>query len=227
MAIAVQQNITAVIFNSATSQTANFAACQAVSLLVALGMHEDVSASMSASDDVNGTYTTDKFVNPGGSTGVGRGSSGIFSFQNRSTSSKTVTLTCGASTDGYLKIMELTGVAESSAVDVSDDDFCNTGAGAALSLSLTTTVDSCAILNCSTRYGSNGSAVDSGYTAGMTEAAANNSYEMVEYDIDVGAAGTKTLTYNSYSSTINHSAVAVAYKPAAGADAVGPIFMGS
>jgi hypothetical protein len=213
-------------FTSATSQTANFGACQAISLLVAMGTMEDNATTMTVSDSVNGAYAQDRLINPGGNTGIGRGSSGIFSFQNRSTSSKIVTITLGATTDGFLKIFEITGAAQSSAVDVSDDDFCNTGGGAVLSLSLITSTNNCAIFSCSTRYGGNGSAVDSGYSASQTETIGPWSYHMGEYDIDVGVAGAKSLTYNGYSSSNNHSAVAVAYKMDQGG-VIGPMFRGS
>lgn len=220
MAVSVAQNITAVSFSSATSQTANFGACTNPSLLVAIGSMDNVSTTMTVSDSVNGAYAQDGFLN-GGNGAAGGGSVGVFSVQNTTTSTKVVTITLGAATDGFLKILELTGVATSSAKDTSATVNVATGLGAAFSLSFTTGTANCAAVMGSTHY-STGAGADTGYTLGMAETAALNAYHISEFDADVGAAGLKTLTLNGYTSTSNHTGVVVAYKADGGVNIVRP-----
>lgn len=165
---------------------------------------------MTCSDDVNGSYTSDAFLNNGAGVN-GSGSVGIFSVQNTTTSSKVVTLTLGASTTGFLKIFELTNAEVSAAKDTSNTTGVNTGLGGAFSLSLTTGTNNCAIFSITTHYPA-GTAVDSGYTSAFTETGLLSAYHFGEFNLDVGTAGTKTLTYNGYSSTDCHTGAAVAYK---------------
>ena len=224
MTITANQNVAAVSFSSATSQTANFGACSNPSLLVAIGSMDHVSTTMTVSDSVNGSYTQDGFLN-GGNGAAGGGSVGIFSVQNTTPSTKVVTITLGASTDGFLKILELLGAVTSSAKDTSATVNVTSGLGAAFSLPFTTGTDNCAAFMVSTHYPA-GAAADTGYTLGMAETGALNAYHISEFDLDVGAAGLNTLTLNGYTSTSNHTGLVVAYKNNPPGNAVGPMFMG-
>lgn len=207
---------TAATGSNVTSISKSFAsACTNGSLIVAAvtGEKPTTATTHTVSDNANaGNYTQDVIAGNTNST-VGQGRASVNSKANTSTSAVQVTVTFNAATYGKLQIYELTNAGGTPAFDSSGQQTSNTGVAAGLSI--TTIAANCTVIAPTVHYPS-GATADTGYTNRSAETALFNSYHQVEDDIDVGAAGAKTLTLGGYSSSGGFAFVAAAYAPPAG-----------
>ena len=196
-----------------TSVTVVFSSAGTVdSRYVVVVQSENETATIGVSDNRNSAYTQDVIFTNTGSNINGRGRIAIYSVENASALTATVTVTFSAGSYGQVVIYEVTGIATGSAVDSTG----TAGADAAnFTCSLTTTVAGCTIFVGSTVYVDAIAGADSGYVSSYGAVAANNGYAWSERNTDAGAAGTKTVT-GGYTSnpTTNCSIAMVAYRPA-------------
>jgi len=218
MAIALAQAIpTKVFLNNESSKTLAFgSACTNGSRIVVALTYESRTVTISSVSDGTNTYAADKEV-VGAVGAPAESSAHIWSAPNTSTSALTVTVTLSAPVYGYLEIYELKDGGGSAAVQVD-----STGGTASLDGSLTinanvtTVAANCAVIVVVNEYNNTTYAADSGYTS-LYRTAGSNNYHAQEYNLDVGAAGAKTIAMGSSSNVAYYSAASVAYKLAASA----------
>lgn len=193
---------------SGTTGTATFpGACTPGSIVVVLFNKESLSGTATVNDGANaGNYVADAFIQ-GGNGSAGSGGVGIYSKANTSSSALTVTLTLNASADGLVKAYELSGASATV-------DSTNTGQGQATvpSLSVTTVAANCSVFAIIGQYPGGDVAVDSGYTEAFPETAGSITYRYGEYNLNVGAAGVKTLTWDTIPAADNWNMAIAAYK---------------
>lgn len=206
MANAIAQ-LPAVASYSGTTVTKAFASgCTNPSLLIAMMTSDPVpTAGLSFSDSVHGSWGANDVQ---GSEPTDNAAA-IGSIQNTSTSTITITGTSTTSTNGFMQILEATGLATTSALDT-------TGTQNDLnppSISVTAAANDL-IVAVYVVYPSPGAVMDSGYTLFFGPTAAFFSYHMGEGIADAGGAGTKTLTWNGTGTPIRQIFLVAAYKTA-------------
>jgi len=207
------QNTTFVTYSGALSVSATFAsALTNPSLIIAAATQENPTGTFSIADNANaGTYTKDQEI--GASNTAENGRVVIARKQNTATSAATVTCTLGANSVGVLKIYELTGADTTNAYD---SGAANGTDNTAHSITFTTVAANCSVISISFHYPA-GAVVDAGYTAAFAEHTGSFGYHFGEHDVDVGAAGSITLTNGISASRDYFAFAAAAYKPASGA----------
>lgn len=179
------------------------------SLIVVLIAYESDTATISSvTDDRSNSYSA--AVSHAYGYSANHATSAIYYAQNTQTSAATVTVTLSSSTEhGRVWAYEVTGRATSSVVDATGT--CSMG-DTPLSIEVTTTQANSAMFSIGSGYSSAGITNDTGYTAASGSPFNYwNQYQFAEYDEDVDAAGTKTLTYGA-SANKQGAAVAAAFK---------------
>jgi hypothetical protein len=196
--------------SAVTSIAKSFAgACTSGSKIVAMCTGEDSAGTHTVADNGNaGNYTQDKEAHTvtNAATGVGRATAN--SKSNTSTAALQVTVTFSGSTYGSISIYEITNAGGTPAFDSSGSQVDDAGSTAA-SVSITTVAANCSVLMCGTHYAS-GAGTDTEYTARLAEIGVSLSYHKSEDNVDVGAAGAKTLTWNGYTDGVSAHMVNVA-----------------
>ena len=215
MANVIAQHPTRAFYANASTVTKAFASgATNPSLIVAIFTGERTTGSWTASDGTHGSYTQDITVQ-NASGNVGAGTSNIFSVQNTSTATLTITGTPPGADYGILDIYEVTGAATSSALDSTGGAYNQTGA--AISVSITTLTADCSVFLCGTSYsGPTGSIIDSGFTESGTPIEGDSSYHFSEYNADAGAATTLTLNFTGNGGTASWGVATAAYKTSGG-----------
>lgn len=194
-------------------------ACTSGTVIAAACITESGSVTLDVTDNGGNTYTSRLLVDNASHCVVG-----ISDTTNTSTAAVQVTLTfkfggSPASCNGAMQVYEITNAGGSPAYDANGSQAAN----AAVSFNVVTTAANDTIISCIADQGSDpGSTVDTGYTSRSVTQGGAFSFMRVEDNIDVGAAGTKTLTYGSHSG--NFAVAAAAYKPPGGGGGGGVTF---
>lgn len=212
MANTLAQNPTAQTFSNATTAALAFAGAGTNPSLYVATITTDgaLPSTATIADDKNaGNYTAD--ASTAGATTAGW--AGVFSKQNTSTGTATVTGTISSAAYGQLKTFELTSAATSAALDTS-----NTGEGilTARSVAITTGTANCTVISSVSAY-PNDLAVDTNFTQSYAPTGNFNAYGYGEYRVDAGALGTITLTYAAPGNSNYWTMAVAAYKTAGGA----------
>jgi hypothetical protein len=206
--MAILQQTTKNAYSSAAPTVTFPGACTPGSKIVVLFNKETLSGTATVADGVNGgNYDVDGFIQ-GGSGSAGSGGVGIYSMDNTSSATLTVTLTLSGSTVGALIAFELSDTVNFDAVDTDQ------GQSSVPGVSITTVTANAAVFVVIGRYPGGSMALDSGFTEAFSEAAGSVTYHYGEYDLDVGAAGVKTLNFDTLPTEDNWNMVAVAYAAA-------------
>ena len=211
MSNTLAQNPTVQTYSNATGVAKVFASGGTnPSLYIAEIFAESAAPTVTISDDRNaGNYAADALVqttgNPGG------GTAGIYSKQNTSTLTATITATLGAAAYGLLKVFELTGADTSAALDGSNTASGNNSQRA---VALTPGTNNCSLFACGTAYAGDQTA-DSGWTETFALNGQISAYAYGEHIVDQGTAALVTPTFNDDTSN-NWTMAIAAYKTAAG-----------
>lgn len=210
MSAAIIQSATRVTINNTDPKTITFAGAMTTDswLIVMVSLEDDTTIS-SVSDSTNGSYGSPD-VTRYNSYGTAHATAAIYKVKNTSTTIPTITVDLSAASWGSIWAYEVSGLDATTPLDASGTWVVTTDVD--LSFTVTPATANCAIFSVGSGYSSTGITADSGYTAASeSPIGINNQYSFGEYNLDVGASGTKTLTYSSTGNK-QGSAVAVAYK---------------
>lgn len=204
--------------SSVTSQQATYgSAVTTGSLLVAcVGTVGGSNPISGVADSVNGSWALDGSYTVDGGIGYGIA---IYSKANTASGTPVVTVT-QTSAACSLTILEFAGVATVSPVDTTGNAIPGSSLSP-ISTSLTTTQANDLIVAIVDVYNNTHSpAAGSGYTStGAQVLGGTGSDVLVEYKLDAGASGSKTVDF-SFTGTANPILTAIAYKIAAAAGTV-------
>ena len=176
---------------------------------------ENYTVTVSSVVDGTNTYALDKQTL--GDAAASETSARIYSAANTSTSALTITVTLSGPVYGVLQVYELKDGGGSAAVELDATGGTKAATGSlTINANVTTTAANCAVIVAVNEYSNSTYAVDSGYSNGHTRTAVNNSYHAQEYNLDVGAAGSKALAMGSSSNVNYYAAATAAYKLAGG-----------
>lgn len=186
----IAQTPTAVSYSSAATVAATFGSTMTNPSLIVLLLTQDFGGSTpTCSDNKNaGNYTIDSSLT---NSITATGGVYIASKQNTQTAAATVTCTF-TSSNGFLRVFEVTGAATSSALDVQNTAFSTKGV-ASLSVTTTQSNDSIFGVLVSTYAGV---PPDAGYTTAFGSTAVFTYFHMGESRANAGSAGGNTITMN-------------------------------
>lgn len=200
-----------VLAYNAAAPTLQFSSpCTNGSLIVVAATHEENTTIFNTcSDNINGSYgaVVVQRTTPGASAGMGQAA--IWSKNNTSNSAVTVSMTISISQPGELCIFEFSNPSASPVHAFTS----GAGTGTLETMSLTTSIDSCAIVAIGVNYGGNAFVADGGYTSMFAEYNSGWSYHEGEYIVNSGVAGNKTVTMGKGNSS-QWAAVMAAFRPA-------------
>lgn len=173
-------------------------------LLVCL-CHGDSAVAVAVGSDRSAGFT--KAI---GSTGSSQFSPSIWYAKATSSGACTVTITPTAGTDGIV-IFEFSGQHATTPLDVTNP---NTGTSANPSNTKATVADNDLVVAFLSHDAGVASGVTAGYTLHTQSDAGNGIYGSDAYNVDVGTAGSKTVTFTDGTSTNAWEVLFAAFKPA-------------
>ena len=208
MAISILQTAPRFAIVSATSGTCTFpGACTPGSLVVAVGGAATISITQTVADGVNsGNYTQDAFI---AATVTLGGVTGVYSIQNTSSSTLSVTLTYSAASAGAVSAIEVGGA--TGTAEITATNRGTTGTTASIT---TSSASDLVVAQIAYRVGTTFTpTLDSGYSQMFANPAqATDIY--AEYNTNV-APSTQTLQFGLNGSATTTFAIAAAAYPAA------------